>query len=270
MSECYRYIFLKNEKLKPSKEFKDEFLLRGSALYEVIRIISGKPIFLEDHFHRLSNSAIQIKEHIWYTFKQIKDQIEKLIQINDVQTGNIKLIFHIDGTDKNFFAYFIQHHYPQTKQYLNGIRTIVHHAERPMPNAKVYNHSLRSKTNDIIREAEIFEVLLLNSAGNLTEGSRSNLFFIKNNELHTANDSEVLNGIVRSKILEIAEYLQIPIRKSFIKYDDLAKFDAAFLTGTSLMILPIKRINSISYSPSHEIIKSLSERFTEIVNDYLH
>ncbi|MDE5420508.1 aminotransferase class IV [Labilibaculum sp. DW002] len=269
MSECYRYIFLKNEKLKPSKEFKDEFLLRGSALYEVIRVVSGKPVFLKDHFQRLSNSAIQIKEQIWYTFNQIEDQIEKLIQINDVQNGNIKLVFHIDGLDKNFFVYFIKHYYPKPEQYLNGVRTIVHHAERPLPNAKVYNHSLRSKTNDIIRDAEIFEVLLLNSVGNLTEGSRSNLFFIKNNELHTAYDSEVLNGIVRSKVLEIAERLNIPIRKSHLKYDDLAKYDAAFLTGTSLMILPIKKINSISFSPSHEIINSLSEGFNKLISDYL-
>ena len=268
MSECYRYIFLKNDKLKSSKEFKDEFLLRGAALYEVIRIVSGKPIFLENHFNRLNKSAFQIKEEIWYTFNQIENQIKKLIELNDVQNGNIKLVFHIDGNNKNFYAYFIKHYYPNKEQYLQGVRTIVHHAERPLPNAKVYNHKLRSKTNDIIRDAEIFEVLLLNSAGNLTEGSRSNLFFIKNNELHTANDADVLNGIVRSKVLEIAENLQIPIRKTFIKYDDLAKYDAAFLTGTSLMILPIKRIDSISYSPSHEIIKSLSKSYTKIINEY--
>lgn len=269
MSECYRYIFLKNNKLKPIKEFKDEFLLSGSALYEVIRVVSGKPIFLTDHFTRLSKSAIQIKEQIWYTFDQIKTQIEKLIQINDVQNGNIKLVFHIDGKDKNFFIYFIKHSYPQPEQYLKGVKTIIHHAERPLPNAKVYNHSLRSKTNDIIRDAEIFEVLLLNSVGNLTEGSRSNLFLIKNNELYTANDGDVLNGIVRSKVLEIAKNQQIPIRKSFIKYDDLAEYDAAFLTGTSLKILPIRKINAINYSPSHEIITSLSEGYTNLINDYL-
>ena len=270
MSECYLSTFLKNEKLKPSNEFKDDFLLRGSAMYEVIRIISGKPIFLKDHFHRLNNSAIQIGEQIWYRFELIKDQIEKLIQINDVQNGNLKLVFHIDGKDKNFFAYFIKHYYPQPEQYIKGVRTIVHQAERPIPNAKVYNHSLRSKTNDMIKDAEIFEVLLLNSTGNLTEGSKSNLFFVKNNELYTAKDSDVLNGIVRSKVLEIAEELQIPIHKLSIKYDDLAKYDAAFLTGTSLTILPIRKINLTNYSPSHEIIKSLSENYKKIISDYLH
>ena len=168
-----------------------------------------------------------------------------------------------------FLAYFIKHYYPTDDQHTNGVRTLVHSAERPIPNAKVYNHALRSKTNDLIRDAEIFEVLLLNSMRNITEGSRSNLFFIKNNELHTAIDEDVLHGIVRSKVIESAEELQIPIRKHAIKYDELPSYDAAFLTGTSLHILPIKRINSISYSSTHDIISKLSKNLQSKISDYL-
>lgn len=269
MSECFSTIFLKNQEVKTSKDFNDKILLQGVALYEVIRIVSGKPLFLEDHLKRLTNSAIQVNQNIWLNFNDIKENIEKLISLNNCSLGNIKLVFHIEGKNKTFLAYFIKHSYPSNDQYTNGIKTIVHPAERPIPNAKVYNHALRSETNDLIRDAEIFEVLLLNSLGNITEGSRSNLFFIKNNELHTAIDADVLHGIVREKVIESAEELKIPIRKHAIKYDDLPNYDAAFLTGTSLQILPIKRINSISYSSTHDMIRKLSEVLKTKISNYL-
>lgn len=269
MSECFQYIFIKNNTTKPSKDFNDKILLRGIALYEVIRIVSGKPLFLEAHFERLTNSASQIKQNIWLNFDQIKKNIAKLIAVNNCQYGNIKLVFQIDGNNKTFLAYFIKHYYPNEEQYQNGVKTLIHPAERPIPNAKVYNHTLRSKTNDLIKDAEIFEVLLLNSMGNITEGSRSNLFFIKNNELHTALDADVLRGIIRGKVIEAAEALKIPIRKHSIQYDNLPNYDAAFLTGTSLLILPINRINSISYSSTHDIISRLSEVLQTKIKDYL-
>jgi len=269
MSECFRYVFLKNEHFKSSEEFKDEILQQGMALYEVIRVISGKPVFLEDHFHRLTNSAMQVENNIWLSFEKIKESIEKLVEKNDTKEGNIKLVFHINGKNKTFFAYFVKHYYPNKNQCKNGVITIVHPAERPIPTVKVYNHSLRSKTNDLIRDAEIFEVLLLNPMGNITEGSRSNLFFIKNDELHTAPDTDVLNGIVRGKVIGIAKELKIPIHKHPIRYDDLPNYDAVFITGTSPMVLPVKRINSINYPTSHPLLGIISEAYCAKITEYL-
>jgi branched-chain amino acid aminotransferase len=269
MSECYRSIFIKNEKTKTSQDFNDQVFHTGTALYEVIRIVSGKALFLESHLERLNRSASKLEQSIWLNSDQIRENIAKLIAVNNTLEGNIKLVFHIKDQNKNFYAYFLKHYYPKKEQYKNGVLTLVHPAERPIPNAKVYNHQLRSQTNEIIKDAEIFEVLLLNSEGNITEGSRSNLFFIKNNELHTALDIDVLEGIIRSKVLEVAEKLNIPIRKHTLPYDHLSDYEAAFLTGTSLRILPIRKINSIAYSCSHPLLKALSDCLQNEIDAYL-
>ncbi|RUT78258.1 aminotransferase class IV [Ancylomarina longa] len=270
MSECYRYLFIKNEQLKPCEEFTDLQVQNGISLYEVLRVVSGKPIFLQEHFTRLCNSALHINQLLWYNFEDISRFIHLLIEKNDVNEGNIKLVFNIQKNHKNFFAYFLAHKYPNKIQYTNGVRTMIHSAERPTPKAKVYHHQLRSKTNNIIREAEIFEVLLLNKAGNLTEGSRSNLFFIKNNELYTAPDNEVLNGIARSKVLEIADKLNITVHKTSIAYEDIRYFDAAFLTGTSPMVLPIQRINSLRYSVTHPLLSDILRTYRSLIKEYLN
>ncbi|MGQ1909651.1 aminotransferase class IV [Marinifilum sp. RC60d5] len=269
MSECYRYIYLQNENLKSSESFKDSYIRNGISLYEVIRIISGKAVFLEEHYARLCNSAKQINVNIWYDFPKFKNCIQILTEKNDVQEGNIKLVFNIKEKQKNFFAYFIKHSYPDNELYKNGIRTIIHQAERSTPTAKIYNHELRSRTNNLIQEAEIFEVILLDSLGNITEGSRSNLFFVKDNTLYTAPDDKVLHGIVRGKVITIAEKLHINICKEAIKFSELDKYESAFLTGTSPMILPIKTINAINFSVSHPILNRILSEYKTMIKENL-
>jgi branched-chain amino acid aminotransferase len=269
MSECFQYLFIHNDKLKAAELFKDSYLIAGTSIYEVIRIIEGKAIFFNEHYERLSNSAQKVGLEIDFTRKQLIDKIALLVKKNDCKEGNIKLVFNFVNNDKNFYAYFVRHHYPTENEYKKGVRTLIHQAERPTPTAKVYNHKLRSKTNNLIAEADIFEVILLNKLGNITEGSRSNLFFIKDNELYTSPNHEVLNGIVRSKVISIAEKSGIYIHYKSLPYDDLKEFDAAFLTGTSPMILPIRRINSISFSVKNKLLFEIQKTYKKLVADNL-
>ncbi|NOU60878.1 aminotransferase class IV [Marinifilum caeruleilacunae] len=269
MSECFQYLFLHNDKLKASESFKDSYLLNGTSLYEVVRVINGKAIFLSEHYSRLTKSAQKIGVKITHDFSQLVKCIEILVEKNDCKDGNIKLVFSFKDKERNFYAYFVRHSYPTAFQYENGVRTIIHQAERPTPTAKVYNHKLRSKTNNLIAEAEIFEVILLNKLGNVTEGSRSNLFFIRNNELYTSPDHEVLNGIVRGKVIQIAKELSIPIHFKSIPYEELPLYDAVFLTGTSPMILPVKRINSLSFTADHQLLSAIMDAYCKLVNENL-
>lgn len=254
MNECHKYQFVHNNKLKATEKFKNNLITNGISLYEVVRIVSGQAVFLADHLKRLHNSAKKLNIHLWLTNDKIKKSIQLLIEKNDCKIGNIKLVFNVTDQHENFYAYFVKHTYPSEKQYQNGVQTIIHPAERPIPTAKVYNHKLRSKTNTIIAEAAIYEVLLLNSMKNITEGSRSNLFFIKNNEIYTAPDNEVLNGIARSKVIDICNEHNIVIHKVSIAEKSLADFDAAFITGTSPMVLPIRKINSLKLDTKHPLL----------------
>lgn len=270
MSECFRYLYLHNDKLKATENFKDSYLVHGTSLYEVVRIVSGKAIFLCEHYSRLTKSAKKVGVEVMYNFNQLQECIKILVEKNDCETGNIKLVFNFRTKEKNFYAYFVRHSYPTKNQYQNGVRTLIHQAERPTPTAKVYNHKLRSKTNNLIEEADIFEVILLNKLGNVTEGSRSNLFFIKNNALYTSPNNEVLNGIVRGKVLKIAESLNIPIYFKSISYEELPQYEAAFLTGTSPMILPIRRINSLSFSANHQMLADILKAYGKVVEENLN
>ena len=269
MSECTQYKYIHNSELKNSSEFENDFFKKGLSLYEVMRVVESKPIFIEDHLMRLQKSAKKIEQVIWLNYTELVEKIKLVISKNGVVEGNIKIVFNIYENRRNFYCYFVKHKYPETQEYVEGINTVIYNAERHNPNAKVYDNKLRSNTNTIIENPNIYEAILMDDLDNIREGSRSNLFFIKGNELVTAPDEDVLNGIVRKKIIEICERIGIPVLKQKIAFSKLTEFDAAFLTGTSPQVLPIKRVNLISFDVNHHLLKLLLETYRKELVSYL-
>ena len=269
MSECSQYKYIHNSKLRDSSEFENDFFRIGLSLYEVIRVSESKPVFLEEHLIRLQKSANKVGQFVWLNYNELIEKIKLVISKNGVVEGNLKIVFNIHDNNRNFYSYFVHHKYPTENEYLEGVRTIVYNAERSNPNVKVYNHDLRTYTNTIIDNPDIFEVILMDDLDNIREGSRSNLFFIRGNELITAPDSEVLNGIVRGKVIEICKGMGIPVLKEKIAYSKLSDFSAAFLTGTSPQILPIKSINMMSFDVNHHLLKLLLEAYRKELATYV-
>jgi len=84
------------------------------------------------------------------------------------------------------------------------------------------------------------EALLLNEDGYLTEGSTSNIFFVKSSGLVTPPlDSGILPGITRNLVIEIAGKLGIKVTEENISLTDLSQFQEAFLTASTMEIMPL-------------------------------
>ncbi|MFA8436412.1 MAG: aminotransferase class IV [Marinifilaceae bacterium] len=269
MSECYKYRYFKNNKLKLSEEFNDTEIQTGTSLYDVVRVMNGKALFLESHLQRLTTSAKLLKKELWVSTSEIKKKITQLSKINDVQEGNIKIVFNFFEKRRNFYCYFIPHKYPNTEQYQNGVKTILFQAVRETPNAKVINPWLRNTSNDIIKKARVYEIILLNRLGHITEGSRSNIFLIRNNTIYTAPLEDVLPGTVRQRVFDLCKKLSIPLVEKRIYFEDIPKYDAAFLTGTSPMLLPIRRINSLGLNVNHPLLLTLISEHHKMISTYL-
>jgi branched-chain amino acid aminotransferase len=154
-------------------------------LYEVIRIIEGIPLFLEDHLDRLYRSAQLTGMGHLPEPAAITGMIRNFTDTRKLNQGNIKLTFsycdNINGPQCELDQ--IPHHYPTPEDYNSGVKVSLIYASRPLPGAKVQHHDIRDRANRAISSGNFFEVLLIDSEGNITEGSRSNVFFIKNNIL---------------------------------------------------------------------------------------
>lgn len=277
MEKCINTYFLFQNEIKGYEEFESYNSSKGKSLYEVIRIIDGIPVFLMEHLERLENSAEIMKYSLNITRDEIIDGILKLILKNNVQEGNIKLVINYITTDEGeepytinerFLAYFIPHAYPTMSEYAEGVETITYHGERSNPNAKVINSSFKEKVNTQIRDKKVYEAILVDNAGFITEGSRSNIFMLQGSTVVTSRVEAVLPGITRQFIIKICKNLNIKIEEKNIHEKELKSLTGLFISGTSPKVLPIKSVDGFSFESSENlVIKSIMKEFDRELNE---
>jgi len=252
--------YSENGTIKPIGSFPAYIAERSGLVYEVIKVSKSKPLFLLDHLNRLNNS-LNIQSYEKIDIIIIEKNIQELINRNSIKHGNIKVVVAFSQMKPKVFLYAIPFRYPTQSQITEGVATMLQFDTREVPMAKVSNWKVRGNANSIIDSNNIYETILVNSSEEITEGSRSNIFFIKDEKLFTAIDKDVLLGITRSKVFEIARSLKIEIEFSKVNYNDIYKFDACFLTGTSPGVLQIKSIDK-------EIFQINNPLYVEIRDNY--
>ena len=112
------------------------------------------------------------------------------------------------------------------------------------------------------------EAILLNSKGEIAEGSGENLFVVKNGTLITNDrDDSILMGITRASILELARDLSIPTRVAPITVDALLKADELFFSGTAVEVTPVREVDAqiIGDGKPGPLTRRLQETFNEVV-----
>jgi branched-chain amino acid aminotransferase len=241
-------------------------------LYEVFRVEKGIALFLEDHIERLFYGADKAGIKLNFDFKTIENYLKNTLVREQIKTGNVRLSVFFDsptGRMISFKAFPIPYSYPSEELYEHGISCGLFFSEREHPEAKIANTQIRNKANELIKEKNFFEVLLVNHLGEITEGSRSNVFFILDHKLVTAPNHLVLPGIARKKTLKAAQYLNIPVEYSALPYKKLKDVHAAFITGTSPRILAIKHIENYNLKEDHPIIQQLTKGFSGLVESYI-
>jgi len=253
--------FISNGKFYPLAKFPFHRISSKRVIYEVVRLINGKALFLKEHFLRLRLSFSLLKTDFPFEYQEISNTLTQLIKKEGFKNQNIKLLFILGDGTVDFLAYFIQSHYPNPELYRKGVKTDFYFQGRTNPNIKAIMLDWRKGVEQFIAENNLFEAILVDDNGYITEGSRSNLFFVKKNILFTSPEKAVLPGITRKKVFDIAKENKIEIVQAAIPYTNAGEFEAAFITGTSPQILPLKKIGNISFEPENKLIHFLIHQY---------
>ena len=261
MNECYGKKFILNGDLQPADLFDNSLVYEGDSIYEVLRMVKGSPVFFHDHMERLVTSVkLQRKEHL-ANIPALRKAILNLTRSDRKKEANLKIVFNYNNGSNNYLVYFIEPIYPSEEQYKKGVKGILFFAERKDPESKVINHKLRSSIyHKLILEGG-YEALLVNDNNIITEGSRSNIFFLKGETLVTAPDNMILNGITRKHILDICRKNQIKVELACVKVKDLSKYDSIFMTGTSPMVLPFYCVDDKFFNVRLPLIERLRKLY---------
>lgn len=110
--------------------------------------------------------------------------------------------------------------------------------------------------------------LLLDTNGFIAEGTGDNFFIVKNNIIITPEGRNVLRGISREYIFELAKKLKLSCIEKNIEPYDVYTADEAFMTGTPFCLLPVTSLNNISIGNGRrgEITQRLLHKWGKICN----
>ena len=240
--------------------FDSGFLL-GDGVWEGIRFHNNQLLFIEDHLTRLFKSADGISLDIPYSKKEIIDQIRKVLNknkmINDV---HIRLIisrgekitpYQNPNANKGPITLVIIPEFKKTNPevYKKGISIGRVSTIRPSKNILSTHFNTLSKLNCILASIEANELgydegIMNDPHGNISTCNSTNLFFIKNNSVWTSKGEYCLNGITRSKAINLCKKNNISCLEKDFKFSTIRDCEEAFVTGTFAGIIPVSRIEN--------------------------
>ena len=238
------------------------------SFYEVIRTRNGTPVFFDDHMKRLTAgiaTRYSLSEDIPAA---VRKGIGALVNAERFPEINVKVTVSFTGQEHSVSIYYIKSSYPAVEMYRRGVDLVLYRAERFDPGVKLLNNRMRLAVNEVIEKKKAYEALLVNSQGFITEGSRSNVFFLdKDDRVYTAPDPMVLQGITRKYVIEICRKEGIRLIYEAVRAIDIARFSAVFITGTSPMVLSARRIDNVDFSAEKKIVEELRIKYEKLMNE---
>ena len=240
----------------------------SAPVYEVIRLMEGEPLFFEEHMSRMRESLRITEASYTLDASQIYQDIKTLAVKEAIVNQNVRI--EVGQVDQEgswaLHLFFVPSKYPEHEEYLKGVKTVTTHIVRNTPHAKVFNSAYQEHVQSVREVNEAFEVIIMDESGKIAEGSKSNLFFVKDQVLYSAKAEDILMGITREKVLEVAKNIGVKIIEKDLYIKDINQFDGCFLSGTSIHILPICQIDDIPYpSSTLPTIVALMEGLNKLV-----
>ncbi len=111
------------------------------------------------------------------------------------------------------------------------------------------------------------DALMLDYRNYVAEGTGANIFFIKDNDIHTPIADCFLNGITRQTVIKMVEEKGFNLVEKHILPKEISSYNESFLTGTAAEITPIKSIDDKNYNTGKNTTSfQLMNDFTNLVN----
>lgn len=255
--------------------------LYGDAVFETVKIVNSKILFLEDHYFRLMSSMriVRMEIPMNFTMEFLEEQMLLLAKTNAMeQSSRARItVYRNDGGYylplNNSVSFLIQVERLENKSYsiaendyVVDLYTDFFVAKQLLSSIKTTNKLLNITASIYASENGLDNCLLLNDSKNVIEALQGNLFMLKGNTLVTPPVSEgCLNGVMRKQILNLARTLKnLEVVESVISPFDLQKADELFITNVIKGIQPITKYRKKEFTI--EFSKQILQKLNEMIN----
>ena len=245
---------------------------RGYGIFDFLRTTEQHAHFLNDHLDRFYASANAMHLHLSLSRQEIIDIVNTLIRENNIPYSGIKLLLTggdaSDGytLNKPRLSLFQQ---PLTPLPIvlpeTGIHVISREYQRQLPHVKTTDYLMAIWLQPWLK-AEGGDELLYYNQETVTECPRSNIFMIDHDNVLVTPKENMLWGITRKKIIEIADSIGLKIEQRNIPLEELYKAKEVFISSSTKRIMPVERIDhSYTFSTaSNNITRLLWDAFLNL------
>jgi D-alanine transaminase len=248
----------------------------GDAVYEVFKFVRKRPIFMLDHFRRLSTGLRDIEIANPWTEQSFAKMVDELLRRTTFDAGIVYIqVSRGEGERAHFFpenlkptavAYTRKFNFPDAAKKDRGIRIITTGDQRwAQCCVKSVNLLANALAKKKAQRAGADEALLLDD-GFVREGASSSFFAVRGGRLVTHPlDEHILPGVVRDHAISIALASKIRVDERPLREAELFDMDEAFITSTTQGIMPVAEIDGrvIGNARRGEITGQLQRSFDE-------
>ena len=261
----------------------DHGLLYGDGVFEGVRVYGGKIFRLSEHLERLYDSA----KAIWLTIPIPREELasitEEAVRRSGISEAYIRHVVTRGVGDlgldprkcpKPSVLIIVDTIKLWPEQvYEAGLNVVtagtpIPQRESLSPRVKSLNYlaHILAKIEGIHAGAD--EVLMLDSAGAVAEGSGQNLFVVKNGVVRTPPPyAGILKGVTRDAVMELAVQAGYEVQESILNRYDVYTADEAFFTGTASELVAIRQVDGrvIGTGKAGPVTRDLRARFQAFV-----
>jgi len=249
-----------------STDLYSQTLHYGAGVFEGIRSYKtedGAKVFkAKEHYERLRYSAEKMHIELEYSVEELIALTYELLEKNKLDNAYIRPLVYLGANmalQTNADVHIMLSAWEWGK-YLGDsqLRLMTSSFQRPNPKscfveAKVTGHY----TNSILATTEakqkgFDEALLLDMNEKVAEGPGANFFYEKEGKLFTAPLGNILNGVTRQTIFELADELGFELEEKFFTSEDVHQADGAFFTGTAAEVAGIESLDNHKFNLNWE------------------
>ena len=260
----------------------DSGFLMGDGVWEGIRLIQDKWIFLDEHIDRLFEGARAIDLELGLSAEQITNAILETQHANNMSDqAHARVMFTRGVKVKPFqqpalstsgptFVIIMEHSDPHAKA--QGITMATVPQIRGMPMSQDPKLNSHSKLNCILaciqaNKIGADEALMLDPHGFVNTTNSCNFFIVKNGEVWTSTGDYCMNGITRKKIIMLCKDNNIPVFEKNFSLVDVYSADEVFVTGTLGSLVPVLELDKRSFDAKNN---KLTQTLQSLYNDLIH
>jgi len=240
--------------------------------YETLRVKRGVALFFEDHLNRLKKS-VQGIENFEVDIDDIKNKSNEFLNRFDPDfDGSLRIVL----TKNHLLIHACEANIPAAELFDEGINTLSLKWERVDPNIKVFRGDYKSAVAQKFAEQNAhghpYELVLTDNEGRLYEGSKSNLFVIKDGVVYSAPDDKILLGITRNRVMRALEEAGAELKIGMFTMDEIVedKDAAVFVSSTPFDILPVKYIDGYELNfEGNTLLRSIQQSYQRIADEYI-